>query len=44
MGEIMETVTKQKNSTAALLDRMYKNVKMGAQSIITLMPKVKKDE
>ena len=34
----METITK--NATAALLDRMYKNVKMGADSIINLMPKV----
>lgn len=32
--------TKQMTSTAALLDRMYKNVKMGADSIINLMPKV----
>ena len=29
-----------KNSTADLLDRMYKNVKMGSDSIINLMPKV----
>lgn len=29
-----------KNSTAELLDSMYKNVKMGADSIINLMPKV----
>jgi len=36
----METLTKANNSTAALLDRMYKNVKMGADSIINLMPKV----
>ena len=40
----METLTKQKNSTAALLDRMYKNVKMGADSIINLMPKVQREE
>ncbi len=33
--------TKQMTKTASLLDRMYKNVKMGADSIITLMPKVK---
>ncbi len=32
--------TNQKNSTAAFLDRMYKNVKMGSESIVTLMPKV----
>ena len=30
-----------KNSTADLLDRMYKNVKMGSDSIINLMPKVR---
>ena len=29
-----------KNSTAELLDSMYKNVKMGSDSIINLMPKV----
>ena len=40
----MDTLTKQKNSTAALLDRMYKNVKMGADSIINLMPKVQREE
>ena len=40
----METLTKQKNCTAALLDRMYKNVKMGADSIINLMPKVQREE
>ena len=33
--------TERKNETAELLDRMYKNVKMGAESIVTLMPKVK---
>ena len=33
--------TERKNETADFLDRMYKNVKMGAESIITLMPKVK---
>ena len=33
--------TETKNETAELLDRMYKNVKMGSESIITLMPKVK---
>ena len=39
----METVTKEKNQNATvdLLDRMYKNVKMGSDSIINLMPKVK---
>ncbi len=36
--------TQTVSHTAELLDRMYKNVKMGAQSIVTLMPKVKKDE
>ena len=36
-------VTETKNETAELLERMYKNVKMGAESIITLMPKVKDD-
>ena len=29
------------NETAELLNRMYKNVKMGSDSIINLMPKVK---
>ena len=33
-----------KNETAELLDRMYKNVKMGEESIITLMPKVKDEK
>ncbi len=33
--------TKTNNATADLLDRMYKNVKMGSDSIINLMPKVK---
>ena len=33
--------TERKNETAEFLDRMYKNVKMGAESIVTLMPKVK---
>ncbi len=33
----------RKNETADFLDRMYKNVKMGSESIITLMPKVKND-
>ena len=33
--------TEIKNETAELLDRMYKNVKMGTESIVTLMPKVK---
>ena len=33
--------TETKNETAELLDRMYKNVKMGSDSIINLMPKVK---
>lgn len=36
----METETRAKNETAELLDRMYKNVKMGAESIVTLMPRV----
>ncbi|MBR2387679.1 MAG: hypothetical protein IKB02_02815 [Clostridia bacterium] len=35
--------TERKNETADFLDRMYKNVKMGSESIITLMPKVKDD-
>ena len=35
--------TERKNETADFLDRMYKNVKMGSESIITLMPKVKND-
>ena len=35
--------TERKNETAEFLDRMYKNVKMGSESIITLMPKVKND-
>jgi hypothetical protein len=35
--------TGRKNDTADFLDRMYKNVKMGSESIITLMPKVKND-
>ena len=30
-----------KNNTVEFLDRMYKNVKMGSDSIINLMPKVK---
>ena len=30
-----------KNNTVDFLDRMYKNVKMGSDSIINLMPKVK---
>ena len=33
--------TERRNETADFLDRMYKNVKMGSESIITLMPKVK---
>ena len=33
--------TEIKNETAELLDRMYKNVKMGSDSIVNLMPKVK---
>ena len=33
--------TEMKNETAELLDRMYKNVTMGSESIVTLMPKVK---
>ena len=36
--------TETKNETAELLDRMYKNVKMGEESIITLMPKVKDEK
>ena len=36
--------TKEMTKTASLLDRMYKNVKMGADSIITLMPKVADEE
>lgn len=36
--------TERKNETADFLDRMYKNVKMGSESIITLMPKVKNDD
>ena len=38
----METQTK--NETAELLDRIYKNVKTGAESIVTLMPKVSDEE
>ena len=37
----METLTKQKNSTAALLDRMYKNVKMG--SVLKIQGKLMED-
>ena len=37
----MEAEMETKNSTADLLDRMYKNVKMGSDSIINLMPKVR---
>ena len=33
--------TEMKNETAEFLDRMYKNVKMGSDSIVNLMPKVK---
>ena len=33
--------TEINNETTELLDRMYKNVKMGSDSIINLMPKVK---
>lgn len=33
--------TETKNETAELLERMYKNVKMGSDSIINLMPKAK---
>ena len=33
-------MTETKNATAAFLDRMYKNVKMGSSSIVDLMPKV----
>ena len=33
--------TENRNETAQFLDRMYKNVKMGSESIVTLMPKVK---
>ena len=33
--------TKNTNNTVELLDSMYKNVKMGSDSIINLMPKVK---
>lgn len=33
--------TKKQSNTVELLDSMYKNVKMGADSIINLMPKVK---
>ena len=33
--------TKNKGNTVELLDSMYKNVKMGSDSIINLMPKVK---
>ena len=40
----METMEKTKSVTAALLDRMYKNVKMGADSIINIMPKVESEE
>ena len=36
-------VNQIKNETADFLDRMYKNVKMGSESILTLMPKVKND-
>ena len=36
----METETQAKNETADLLYRMYKNVKMGTESIVTLMPRV----
>ena len=32
--------TKEMTKTASLLESMYKNVKMGADSIITIMPKV----
>ena len=35
--------TERNNDTAQFLDRMYKNVKMGAESIVNLMPKVKDD-
>ena len=33
-----------KNNTVEFLDRMYKNVKMGSDSIINLMPKVQREE
>ena len=36
-------MTQTKNATADFLDRMYKNVKMGSESIVTLMPKVDKE-
>ena len=42
----MSTQTQKKNTngTEALLQELYKNVKMGADSIITLIPKVKNGE
>lgn len=39
----META-KLKNATAELLDRLYKNVKMGSDSIISLLPKVESED
>lgn len=38
--ELKMEVQTQNKSTAGLLDKMYKNVKMGSDSIINLMPKV----
>ena len=35
---------KLKNTTAELLDRLYKNVKMGSDSIVSLLPKVESED